>query len=111
MVHPSREKEFVERRSKGLSHCDKKEEIEETLLSPKDRGSVVKPNRIPVKKGIPAEYAKIPSEYWKIFMAPTTSTIDFPIRHLGTGTNKAHSFNNFTQFPWAYFNRPRHIFV
>jgi len=33
----------------------------------------------------PAEPVEIPSVYWGIFMAPTTSTIDLPIGDLGTG--------------------------
>lgn len=34
----------------------------------------------------PTELAEIPSDYSRIFMAPTTSTINFPIGDLGTGT-------------------------
>lgn len=84
-VHPSREEEVAKRRSEGSIHCDREEEIVETLLSPKDKGSAIKATPTPVIKALPAELAEIPSEYWSIFMAPTTSTIDFPIRDLGTG--------------------------
>ena len=85
-VHPSREEEVAERRSKGSSHNDREEEIVEALLSPKDRGSAVKVTRAPVRKALLAEPVEIPNEYWRTFMAPTTSTIDFPIKDLGTGT-------------------------
>lgn len=82
--HPSREEEVAKRRFEGSSHCDKEEEIVETLLSPKDSGSVVKVTRTPMIKSLPAEPAKIHSEYWRIFMDLRTSTIDFPIGDLGT---------------------------
>jgi len=78
-VHPSREEDIAERRSKGSSHDDREEENVETFLSPKDRGSAIKATRTPMIKALLAEPSEIPSEYWRIFMAPRTSTIGFPI--------------------------------
>lgn len=99
-AHSSREEEVTEKGSEGSSHCDREEEVIEVLLSPRDRGSVGKATQTPmirVLPSFPAKPTKIPSEYWRIFMAPTTSTIDFPIGDLGTSApTKLHSFNNFT---------------
>lgn len=60
------------------------EEIVEKFLSPKDRGSVIKATQTIVIKALPTEPTETPSEYWRIFMAPTTSTIDFPSGDLGS---------------------------
>lgn len=85
ILHPGREEEIVERRSEGSSHSDKGEDIVETFLSPKDKISAIKATQTLMIKSLPVEPVEIPSEYWSIFMAPTTSTIDFPIGDLGTG--------------------------
>jgi len=85
MIHPIREEDVAERRSKGSSHYDRKEEFVEIFLSPRDRGSTIKESQTPVIRTLLAEPTKIPGVYWRIFMAPTTSTIDFPIGDLGTG--------------------------
>lgn len=87
-THSSREEEVAEKGSKKSSHCDRVEEVVGVFLSPIDKGSAVKATQTPVIRTLPplpAEPAEIPSDYWRIFMAPTTSTIDFPIGDLGTG--------------------------
>lgn len=62
--------------AEGSSHPSSGEENEEKLA------------RVPVIKNPQPpsiEPVEIPSEYWKIFMAPTTSTINFLIGDLGDG--------------------------
>lgn len=86
IVHPNTEEEVAQRRFEGSCHYDRKEEFVGAFLSPRDRGSVVKATQTPMIRALPTEPAEIPSEYWRIFMEPTTSTIDFPIGDLGTGT-------------------------
>jgi len=87
--HSSREGEVARKGSKELSHCGKEEGDVRVLISPRDRGSVVKETQTFVKippPSFPVEPTEIPSDYGRIFMAPTTYTIDFPIADLGTGT-------------------------
>jgi hypothetical protein len=83
--HSSKREEVV---AEGSSHHDAGEWIEGVFASPRDRGSAAKVTQIwVVRKPQPSstEHGEIPSSYWKIFMAPTTSTIEFPIGDLGVG--------------------------
>ena len=60
------------------------------FISPRDKGSVVKETQnfvISSPPSFPAEPVEIPSDYWRIFMAPTTSTIDFLIGDLEAGAH------------------------
>jgi hypothetical protein len=83
--HSSKREKVV---AKGSSRQNTEEGIEGVFASPRDRGSVAKATQI---KGVrkpqpsPTESGEIPNDYWKIFMAPTTSTIEFPIGNLGVG--------------------------
>jgi hypothetical protein len=74
--------------AEGSSHQNAGEGIEGVFASLRDRGSAAKATWIQgVRKPQPSatESGEIPSSYWKIFMAPTTSIIDFPIGNLGVG--------------------------
>ena len=83
--HSSKREKVV---AEGSSHQNAGEGIEGVFASLRDRGSVAKVTRIQGVRKLqpsPTEPNEIPSSYWKIFMAPTTSTIEFPIRDLGVG--------------------------
>ena len=72
----------------GLNHQDIGRRNEGILVSPRDRGSATKATHVPVVRSprpSSTELLEIPSDYWKIFMALTTSTIEFPIGNLGAG--------------------------
>jgi hypothetical protein len=83
--HPSKREKVV---PEGSSHQNIGEGVEGIFASPRDRGSTAKATRI---RGVrkpklsPTESGEIPSGYWKTFMSPTTSTIEFPIGNLGVG--------------------------
>jgi len=73
--------------AEGSSHQTTREGNKEIFTSPRDWGSATKEARVLVAKNpqpLSVELVEIPSDYCKIFMAPTNSTIDFPIGDLGT---------------------------
>lgn len=88
-VHSSREEEVAEKGSEESSHCVREKGAVKVFISLRDKGSVIKGTQTSVIRpppSFPAKPVEIPSDYWRIFMAPTTSTINFPIGDLGTGT-------------------------
>jgi hypothetical protein len=81
--HSSKREKVV---AEGSSHKNAGEGIEGVFASPRDWGSAAKATRnqgVRMPHPSPIEPGEIPSGYWKIFMAPTTSTIEFPIKNLG----------------------------
>ena len=61
-----------------LGNSDWEEELLKDFASPREQGSVLKPPTVESTQ-VPVE---IHSEYWRIFMAPTSSSIDFQIRNI-----------------------------
>jgi len=81
------EEEVIEKGSQNSIHCDREEEFVGVLLSPRDKGSVIKATQTPMIRilpPLPTEPAKIHCDYWRIFMEPKTSTIEFLIVDIGT---------------------------
>lgn len=87
-THSSRREEVLDNRFEKSSHFHREEEVVGIFISPRDKGSVVKETQNSMISSPPSflvEPTEIPSDYWRVFMTPTTSTIDFPIESLGTG--------------------------
>lgn len=73
--------------AEGPSHQNSKKAIEGVFASPRDRGSAARIKGVRKPQPPPTKFGEIPNDYWKIFMAPTTSTIEFPIGNLGVGAS------------------------
>ena len=58
------------------------EKLLKELVSPRDRAIFVKPPAIESPQLSLVELVEILGEYWRIFMAPTSSSIHFPIRNI-----------------------------
>ena len=74
-----REEEVARRGSEEQNIISSEEEDMSELFAPFDQGSVAKQPQPPVIEQPEPEHVEIPIEYWKIFMAPATSSIEFPI--------------------------------
>lgn len=55
------------------------EEYLRELCAPFDQGSSVKQPQLPIIEQTEPKPIEIPNEYWEIFMAPVTSSIEFTI--------------------------------
>ena len=77
-----REEEVASRGSKELHIASSEEEYLREFSVSFNRGSIVKQPQPLVIKQPEREPVEITSGYWKIFMAPATTSIEFPIEDI-----------------------------